>query len=348
MGAPETPDYEAAAERTAASDKEMLDAQTKANRPNRNNPWGSETWDQDSQGNWTQNTTLNKDSQGALDSQLALQRGKSDLAGGMMGRLNDEFGEQMDWSQFGDQQGLEFDPSQLRQRAEDASYDRATSRLDPRFEQGQQSLEVKLANQGLKAGDEAYDNAMGNFNRGKEDAYSNAQNTAVMQGKGESAQDFQQQVGQADYANKLRDSAMNEGLTQRSTSLNEMNAVLNGQQVNAPQFNQFTQAGRSQGVDYSGALKNQTDFGQAQQQATMDAVTGIAGAGMGMMGSDRRLKRDIVAIGKLLGHTLYSFTYIWGEKAVGVMSDEINQDAVIKTKSGFDMVDYRAIKQKEV
>ncbi|MBG7616978.1 MAG: hypothetical protein IZT57_01210, partial [Chloroflexi bacterium] len=148
MGAPKAPDYKGAAEATAASDLAALKYQTQANRPTKNTPWGSESWTEED-GNWTQNLSLNEDSQAALDSQLSLQRGKSDLAGGMMGRLEDEFGEQMDWSKFGDQTDLNFNPDELRQRAEDASYDRSTSRLDPRFEQESQALEVKLRNQGL-------------------------------------------------------------------------------------------------------------------------------------------------------------------------------------------------------
>ncbi|RLC09928.1 MAG: hypothetical protein DRI24_21035 [Deltaproteobacteria bacterium] len=346
MGSPDAPDYKGAAEATAASDAEMLDKQTVANRPDRVNPWGTETWAQEGD-RWTQNVTLNDDSQAALDSQLALQRGKSDLAGGMMGRLNDEFGDQMDWSQFGSQQGLEFDPSQLRQRAEDAAYGRATSRLDPRFNQGQEALEIKMRNQGLSAGDEAYDKAMANFGRDRNDAYEQAQMGAVGQGRSESDQAYGQQMGSADYANKLRQNSITEEMKKRSTSLNEMNAVLNGQQVASPQFQNFSQAGRSQGVDYTGAANSQANFDQAAQQSKMDAITGMAGAAGGMF-SDRRLKRNIKQIGKLMGYPFYIFTYLWGERSVGFMSDEVNQDAVTRHQNGFDFIDLSKLTQKGV
>ena len=348
---PKALDYEAAAEQTAAGNKEALEYQTQANRPNQYNPWGSVEWSQDDAGNWTQNTTLNEDSQGALDSQLALQRKKSDLGGSMFGRMEGEFGDAMDWSQYGDQTGLEFDPTELRQRSEDAAYGRATSRLDPRFEQGGEALEVSLRNRGLTEGDAAFDSAMQNFNMSKEDAYSNAQNQAVMQGRAESGQAFDQQRGSADYANQLRQNQIKEEMQKRGFSLNEMNAIMSGQQVNAPSFESFNQAGRGHGVDYSGAARDQSNFDQAAYQGAMGGLTDLAGMGISAYGAgmfcDRRLKRNINRIGEFLGYPLYIFEYVWGEIAVGVMSDEINPEAVNHHSSGFDWVNYNNIIPKE-
>lgn len=341
---PKSPDYEAEAERTAEANMKMLEEQTRANRPDQYNPWGSTTWQQDDEGRWSQNTTLNPESQAAFDAQQQMQLGKSQLGAGMMGRMKNEFGQQMDWGQYGDQKDLEFDPSQLRKRAEDASYNRATSRLDPRFEEGGQSLEIKLRNQGLSPGDEQYDAQMANFDRNKEDAYSNAQNIAVQQGRGESAQDFSQQKTSTDYTNQLRQNQIKEEMQKRGFSLNEMNAIMSGQQVNAPEFQQFNQAQRTPGTDYSGAAMNQNNFDQMQHQAGMGGLmdlanTGISAYGAGMF-CDRRLKKHIREIGKYLGYPLYIFEYVWGEIAVGVMSDEINPEAVINHPSGFDWVNY--------
>ncbi len=346
MGKKSTPDYKGAAEATAASDKEMLDAQTKANRPNQYNPWGSMEWTQDDQGGWSQTQTLTPEAQAALDAQMQMQQGKSEQALGMMDRMTDEFGQPVDWTQFGEQQGLEYDPSEIRQKAEDAAYGRATSRLDPRFEQEGNALEIKLANQGLSPGDAAYDNAMGNFNRSKEDAYANAQNMAVGQGKGEAAQDYSQQMGSANYANQLRQNSMKEMMQQRGMSLNEINAIMSGQQVQTPGFEGFNQAGRSQGVDYSGAQKSASEFDQAQSQMLMSGIGDIAGMAGGMMGSDRRLKKNIKRIGTVLGYPFYLYTYLWGERSVGFMSDELNKEAVSTHPSGFDVVNLNKIVAK--
>lgn len=301
-------------------------------------------WTQDDNGRWSQTQTLTGDAQSALDAQMAMQKGKSEQALGMMDRMKNEFGESADWGQFGDQTGLEFDPSELRQKAEDAAYGRATSRLDPRFEQESNALEIKLANQGLSPGDQAYDAAMGNFNRSKEDAYANAQNMAVSQGRGESAQDFQQQKGSADYANQLRQNSMKEMMQQRGMSLNEINAIMSGAQVQTPGFEGFNTAGRSQGVDYSGAQQSASDFKQAQSQMLMSGIGDVAG--MAGMFSDRRLKRDIKQIGKVLGYPFYIFTYLWGERSVGFMSDELNKEAVTQHASGFDVVNLNKIEAK--
>lgn len=64
--------------------------------------------------------------------------------------------------------------------------------------------------------------------------------------------------------------------------------------------------------------------------------------------SDRRLKKNIKKIGKLLsGLPLYTFQYIWDEMPyLGVMADEVEgviPDAVFLHSSGYKMVDYARI-----
>jgi hypothetical protein len=62
------------------------------------------------------------------------------------------------------------------------------------------------------------------------------------------------------------------------------------------------------------------------------------------MFSDRRLKQGIRHLGSWRGYPLYSFTFVWGQPAIGVMSDEVNQDAVSTHESGFDVVDYSRVR----
>jgi hypothetical protein len=347
MGAPDTPDYKGAAEATSISDQKMVDMQTQDNRPNQYNPWGSVEWSEDADGNWTQRTNLNEASQGALDSELAINLKKNQLGESMMGRMDDEYGTAMDWEQYGDAQKLEFNPDEIRQQAQDASYDRASGRLDQRFGDSDNSLEVSLRNRGLSEGDEAFDSAMANQAFAKNDAYSNAQNDAVKQGRAESSQMFQQQTASADYANKLRQSQMKEEMTKRGFSLNEINAIISGQQVATPQFEDFSQSQKAKGVDYSGAAKMQGDADQAAYQSMVSGVTDIAGAGMGMM-CDRRLKTNIKRLGTFLGFPFYSFDYVWGEKAAGVMADEVNSSARSVHASGYHMVDYSKLNAGEL
>jgi hypothetical protein len=66
----------------------------------------------------------------------------------------------------------------------------------------------------------------------------------------------------------------------------------------------------------------------------------------GLGASDRRLKEDVEQIGMhKIGVPLYTWTFLWGERGIGVMADELKEvmpDAV-QTIDGFDYVDYDMI-----
>ena len=105
--APPPPDYTGAAKEQAAASRELTDVQNWANRPTQNTPWGSTSWSANAATDpatgkpitqWTQNTTLNPQLQGALNDQLAIQAGKSDLAQGFMGRVANEFSQPFNWN----------------------------------------------------------------------------------------------------------------------------------------------------------------------------------------------------------------------------------------------------------
>jgi len=104
--APPPPDYVGAAQLQGELSKEALNMQNFANRPIQNTPFGSTTWDTaavrdpatgDMVTQWTQNTTLAEPLQQALESQLGIQQGRSDLASGFMQRVANEYGQPFDW-----------------------------------------------------------------------------------------------------------------------------------------------------------------------------------------------------------------------------------------------------------
>jgi hypothetical protein len=506
--APPAPDYTAAAEKTAASQQDQLTQQTWANRANQYSPWGSETWSSSQQVDpatgkpvtqWSQTTNLNPDAQHALDSQLALQSGRSDLANSLMPRAQQEFGQAMDWSQaqpwaqapqagnlqqytspygFGGprvqntdtsrqqtpglntnlgagagnvQQGLNFGGVQdvagsaaQRQKAEDAIYQSATSRLDPQWQQRQASMDSDLANKGISMNSAAYSNAMRDFGNSRNDAYNQAQmaaitgagaeaqrnygmdiglrqqqvgeigqqgqfanaaqnqdfsqrmqagqgnNAALGQGfsMGEQArqgqlsaqqqlynqqlgagtygmgqqqqafgqqqaagnQNFQQNLQAAQFQNQMRQQQIAEQMQQRGFSLNEINAIISGQQVGMPQFAGYNQAGQGQGVDYTGAAQNQYSAAMDQQNASSGLFGQLMGAA-GQMGaaylgkpSDRRVKTSIKRIGRHpRGFGVYTYRYI-GERGirVGVMAQEVRRymPHVVHADSGILRVEY--------
>lgn len=50
---------------------------------------------------------------------------------------------------------------------------------------------------------------------------------------------------------------------------------------------------------------------------------------------------------RMQGYPFYVFDYLWGERSVGFMSDEVNPEAVSKHESGFDIIDLNKIKPLE-
>jgi hypothetical protein len=340
---PAPPDYVGAAEATAASDREMLAEQTRANRPNQFTPFGSSVWNQNAEGDWAQYINLDPEAQQSLDNQQAVNNTRSGTALGMLGRMEGEYGSPMDWNKFQEYAGP-IGGSQHRQAAEDAAYGSATSRLDPRFGQMRESTEAQLRNQGLKPGDEAYDTAMGNLGRTENDAYNQAMFSSIREGGAEGQRDQSMDLTGANYQNTLRQSQVAEEMQRRGFSLNEINALLSGQQVGMPSMPGFTAAGRSQGVDYTGAASaghqaNMDVFSaeQAQMQMLMEGAGSAA-----MMFSDVRLKRNIQFASIYKGRFWYVWDWVWGGRGQGVIAQE-NLDIAIPHESGYLMVDYGRI-----
>ena len=246
-------DYTSLEEKRAAADKELLAEQTQANRPTQVTPWGTSTWSQGSDGQWTQTIGLDPQAQQSLDAQQALGLGRSQLAGNLLGQARENYGSEMNWGalpQAPDAQGA-------RDQAINAAYSQATSRLDPRFQQDEESLRTRLYNQGLREGDVGFDRQMQQFGQTKNDAYQGAMNSAIGQGTGAMQALFG--MGQSQHQQALSDM-----MTQRNQPLNEMNALLSGQQVQSPDMPGFSQAGRASAPDYIGAAG-------MQYQAGMDA-----------------------------------------------------------------------------
>lgn len=102
---PSSPDYRGAAEEQAESAERLNTAQTVANRPDQYTPWGSNTWEQDGDGGWTQTIALSEAEQAALDSQQAVSLGRSDLAAGLIGRTADELSSEFNWDDMPDAGG---------------------------------------------------------------------------------------------------------------------------------------------------------------------------------------------------------------------------------------------------
>lgn len=78
--APAAPNYEAAAEKTAAGNLEAAKYATKANRVNQYTPYGNLTYQENGDGTWNQTQTLTPQAQATLDKQMALSDKYADTA----------------------------------------------------------------------------------------------------------------------------------------------------------------------------------------------------------------------------------------------------------------------------
>ena len=244
---------EAAAETEGEFSQEIALNQLYADRANQTNALGSSTWSQ-SQGidpstgkpitKWENTQTLDPRLQSVFNSDMKRNASLGNQANSMTGRIKEELGQPLNYEQFGQGQA---GPSAItaeeqmsgRSRAEDAAYGRSTQRLDPQFEKQRATLERQMAGRGLRAGDSAYDSAMGTFNTGRNDAYEMARMGATSEGRAENAQfmnDNQQRFDQGtqatNQANALRNQNIQEYLGKRTRSLDESNALKAAQTTN--------------------------------------------------------------------------------------------------------------------
>lgn len=259
--------------------------------------------------------------------------------------------------------------------AEKAIYGKFASRADERFGKDAASLKSTLYAQGLREGDAAYDDEMKKFNQRKDDAYGQASydatigagaeaqrylgmdsnvraqqfgergaqgafaNNAAMQAFGQDlqrgGQQFSQQMQRSQYQTQLRQQQIAEEMQRRGFSLNEINAILTGQQVGMPSMPSFQNASRSEGMQSLSAAQM---TGQAAldtfnaQQSGLNSAMGAAGglASTAMMFSDRRLKKDIKELWVgARGLMLYAFRYVWEDASQplhhGYMADEVEK-----------------------
>jgi hypothetical protein len=142
--------------------QQSAEATAQANRPTQNTPFGSMSWKRDpATGAWTQNVGFSGALGGASDAmqQQALANWGVPLDNGATARTN----------------------------AENAIYGRETSRLDPQWQQREQSMNASLANQGLDPGSAAATSTRDQFGRARNDAYQQATYGSII-GGGQEAQ----------------------------------------------------------------------------------------------------------------------------------------------------------------
>lgn len=300
---PPAPDYKGAAEATAAGNLQSAQAATAANRYDQYTPLGSQTWS-GGPDNWASQVNLSPTGQSLFDQYNRTSQGLAGMTDQALGRVGDVQSRGFDMS--GVQGGVgNVQMGQLpeiseaaRTAAENAAYGRATSRLDPQWNDRQTDTETQLRNQGLVPGGEAYDKAERNLTFARNDAYDQARMGAVQQGlQAQQAQfgmglagnqqQFSQGLSNANLANTLRGQQIQEQSYLRNLPLNELNALRTGSQVGMPSFQPGGQQQVTPGANYAGAAGQQGAYDQnvynqqvGASNANTAGMTGLASAAM--------------------------------------------------------------------
>ena len=166
------------------------------------------------------------------------------------------------------------------------------------------------------------------------------------------AQQFGINQQYANAQNQLRQQAIAEEMQRRGMSLNEMNALLSGQQVAMPQMPTFNTAQRSETPNILGATQMGYDAALGATNAQNAAFGNLLGAGAQLgsaafMFSDRRLKSNIKRVGThAIGVGIYDYTMM-GTPQRGVIAQEVEAvrpDLVKRHASGYLMVNYGGLK----
>ena len=380
MGGKSQPDFGDVAAAQGVENRAVVRDQLYANRPTQYTPWGYTDWQSNeiidpvtgtATTGWTQTQGLTPELQDILNKQIAIQGGRSDVAGMLTGRMGNEYGQAMDWrglnpmgqvptAQYTLPEGGIDDPYGTRQRAEDSVYSQAQSRIAPQQESLRQGLEIKMRNQGLRPEDAAWQSQIkgqGNqFNDQNNQALWSANQAglaesgqmygqqmgmnqnAYNQALGANQQNYAQSMGNSAYANQIRQQQLTEAITKRGFSLNEINALLSGQQVGMPSMPNFSQGESAQPAPImQGAAQ---DASSANAANPMNALIGAAGTVGGAALSDRRMKTNIKRIGTRGGYPWYSYNLKTdGSSHEGVMADEIPAQFTIDM-GGIKLVDY--------
>jgi hypothetical protein len=209
-------------------------------------------------------------------------------------------------------------------------------RLQPQMDIQQEQLDVKLANQGVVPGTEAYNRAKsglgmqqndllnqaqlsglsaGNtlFNQGLQGAqFGNAaqqqgyQNTQAQQAANNAIaqQQFANQMANANLGNTAQQQQYNQAMTNYNMPLNTLSALRSGAQVQNPSFVNSAQQATTQGADILGATQmgynaqmGNFNAQQAAQQGMNSGLMSLGGTlGAAAIMSDIRTKENITQV----------------------------------------------------
>ena len=255
---PPAPDYAALSKLNAEEQARLIDKQTTANRPDQITPWGESRWTQDANGKWTETQSLNPAEQAQLDSQRGTQASFDRTATGLLGQVNDNLSNPLDFDSLPAMTG--YDSSKLAQTdpnsvddnlgpqgqvdwsgmhkldpgfgAVKEVQDAMMSRLQPGRDQMREREIQRLRNQGITDNSEAFNRALTRLDQGDTDANqqallgaTSAYGDIFYRGLSANSQEMAKQFGTAELTNSNRDTQFNQ-----NSQIQQMLAALRGQQ----------------------------------------------------------------------------------------------------------------------
>ena len=306
--------------------------------PDRNDFMGQEQW--------TMNTQLTPEAQKALDSQMAIQQGRSDTALGLMPHAQEAITTPIDYNSMqqyasapeianlqnaGNAPNLQTSVDTTNVPTYNSEYvqgvtNQALDYMRPEMQAQREALDAQLAAQGITPGSEAYNNAQRRFDDQQSRDQYNAVRLGMEQGNamyrnqlagneqqfgqnlsagqfGNAAMgqqnslnlantqfnnqnemtSYQQRMLNTEFDNNLRNAQIAEAQMRQQQPLNNMNALVTGQQVSMPQMPQFNTAQRAQAPQYLNAanMGYQADLNayNAQQASAGNMMGGLFSLG---------------------------------------------------------------------
>lgn len=276
--APALTDFAGAAEATAAGNALANQQATAANRPNQSTPWGTSTWTQDANGNWTQNIGLGGNQQQTLGAQQGIDYTLANRGNALAGQVAGGMGQPLNTSGMTGMFGLgapstiagaQFQnyagPTAAQQQqlsTANASWSATPqiqqamlAQMQPQMNQQRNAEIARLKAQGLTEGSEAWNNAINNLGTQQ----NNLNMQALIAGNNAANQQFQNQLGLDTANNQFRQTNFG----------NQFNV---GQANNQLQQNMFNNALQSNAQNWGQQTDKANITGQQRNQQLSEAL----------------------------------------------------------------------------
>lgn len=242
MSSPKAPSPGRMAKAQVSANRAAIEDSARFNQINEVGPYGSVTFSGDiGSPNRTRTVSLDPAQQRQMDARNQLAMSMYDY-GSNLGPMDTDF-------------------SADAGRVEQATYDRMMGLMNPDIERDQRRLDTKLANLGLPMGGEAYNDEQTRYQTGVNEARTRAALDAVGAGRQEQSRMF-------DITSRAR-----------SQPINELAAILSGNQVGMPNPQAMAQYQLS-APDIAGMMQNNFNQKQGQYNSMLGGLSGLGAAAM--------------------------------------------------------------------